>query len=418
METPPARIVLYDTRGAEHAPIDSVAVARSGAFSFAARNYAAGFYQLGVNDTDRVDIILDPREALVEMDLAGYPLQEHITISASDENRILWEYKWISRGTQQRIKDIRAQRAAASYSDRALLMRLDSAERAAQAGKEAQLDALLARRPHSYFTKVVQADRTLMGSIPEGWGAMPRAIDWDDQGLLRSAIYSKAVMAALQSVPQDEPGGFERACDSLMRWTAGDTACWRFTRSLLVRLFAQYGPDHVAQHMVDHYVVGSAARIPPEPELQEVLVDLLRVTVGAKAPDVALPDPVTGDTVLLSDAVARNAYTCLFFYSSTCDHCHAQMPGLRMLYAEQRTRGFGLLGIALDADLAEFTATLAEEQLTWPSYSDLSGWGSPAAKAFVVKSTPALFLLDREGIIRAKPADHADLQHHLRELLP
>lgn len=413
----PEQVVLFDTKGAEHARVDSVPV-RDGAFAFPKRDRPMGFYQLAVNDSDRVDIILDPREARVELEFTGHPLQEHISIPRSDENRTLWEYKWISRANQQRIREIKAQREAASPVDHDLLLRLDSAERAAMDDKEARLDALLEKRPDSFFAKVVHADRALMAAVPAGWPGIAKAFAWNDPGLLRSSIYSKAVMAALQNAPQDRPDAFERASDSLLMWTRSDSDCWAYTRSLLVRLFAQYGPDNVAQYVVDTYVTGPGSLMPAGPEVMEAAADLLKVTIGARAPMVRLPDPLTGDTLELADALGRNAYTCLFFYSSTCDHCHAQMPGLRELYAERKGRGFELLGIALDGDTTEFAGTIATERINWPSYSELRGWGSPAAKAFVVKSTPSLFLIDRNGIIRAKPMDHQELRLLLSQLLP
>lgn len=417
MSTPPAQVVLFDTKGAEHAPVDSVPV-RNGSFSFPQRNWPSGFYQLAVNDSDRVDIILHLKEARVELEFAGFPLQEHISIPRSDENRTLWEYKWISRAHQQRVREIKGRMEAASPKDYVLLLRLDSAEREALADKERRLNVLLAANPTGYFAKVVHADRALMAALPRGWSGVARNFGWADPELLRSSIYSKAVMAALQHAPQDRPDALERASDSLLVWTRSDSACWAHMRSFLVRLFSQYGPDHVAQYLVDTYVTGPQSRMPAGPEVMEAAADLLRVTIGVPAPGALLPDPVTGDTLTLSDVLARNAYTCLFFYSSNCDHCHAQMPGLGQLYTEWKGRGFELLGVALDADTSEFKETMTAERINWPCYSELHGWGSPAAKAFAVRSTPSFFLIDRKGIIRAKPMDHRELRELLLQLLP
>src|SRR5690606_37130640 len=104
------------------------------------------------------------------------------------------------------------------------------------------------------------------------------AFAWADPELLRSSIYSKAVMAALQNAPQDRMDVFERASDSLLMWTRPDEECWSYTRSLLVRLFAQYGPDHVAQYVVDTFVSGPGSLVPAGPEVLEAAADLLKVT--------------------------------------------------------------------------------------------------------------------------------------------
>src|SRR5690606_15455096 len=148
----------------------------------------------------------------------------------------------------------------------------------------------------------------------------------------------------------------------------------------------------------------------PDAELRAATEGLLRVSIGATAPIVFLVDPVKHDTLELADLLKGQSYTLLFFYSSTCDHCHVQMPGLMALYREDREKGFQVLGIALDSDLEEFQSGITERGLTWPSFSELNGWGSSAAKAFAVKSTPSLFLLDSNGVIVAKPYDHQELR--------
>ena len=93
------------------------------------------------------------------------------------------------------------------------------------------------------------------------------------------------------------------------------------------------------------------------------------------------------------------------------------MPGLRQLYADKHGYGFELIGIALDADTMEFKETIATENLNWPCFSELIGWGSPLAKAYAVRSTPSFFLISKEGIIVAKPTDAEELRKYLDELL-
>jgi peroxiredoxin len=129
--------------------------------------------------------------------------------------------------------------------------------------------------------------------------------------------------------------------------------------------------------------------------------------------------PVPGsDTLVLSRILQDHSYVLLFFYSSTCEHCHDEMPPLVELHRKYVDRGFSVVGIALDADTSEFHETIREEGLPWSSTSELSGWGSLAAKSYVVKATPAMFLLDRTGTIIAKPFDAHELAELLGSLYP
>jgi len=413
-----SHIRLGEVLGSDHTMIDSVAIDRRGWFRFPHVIHPAGFYMLALNDTDQVDIILDPREEHVEVHFSGTPLQSHIAVLRSTENQRLWEYKWISKECQARFSVLREERRIASPQDRIALQHLDSMEALVKADQRRALDRLVEQDPTSYFAHVVKADLRLMNAVPSGSQAIAASFDWSDPRILRSSVYPKAIVAYLESVAADTADGFIPLCDSLLTWARSDTACWRYTRLTLIRLFDQFGPDHITQYLVDHYVAGGDALLPPEKELQALIEDLLRVSIGARAPAVVLRDLSGTPPVNLIEITRENRFTAVFFYSSTCDHCHDQMPGLLELYSEFGERDFGIIGVALDTDTSEFRSTIEVEHLVWPSYTDLLGWGSPAAKAFAVKSTPSIFLLDQAGRIIDKPYDHVALRKRLEALLP
>lgn len=407
---------LFLTRGQDRVLIDSTTIDRKGRFSFAQRTHAAGFYQLALSDTDRVDLILSPVEPVVEVRFDGVPLQEHITVVASDENQRLWEYKRSSRATSLALNEVRTQRASADPRDARELGRLDSLEREIGVRRMALLGRITGQSPQSYFAKVVEADRRLTVAIPQGTLAIKEAIDWSDPDLLHSTVYPKALSALLQSATPATGDVLMQASDSLLSWSSGNEECWRYTREFLFDLFTQYSADQVVQYLVDNYVVGPRTRFPPEPAILSLVAAQLRVSVGSMAPDIDLPLPGRADTVHLRQFLGGNAYVVLFFYSSTCDHCHDQMPVLMQLYRELRPRGLEIIGIALDENVEEFDATIRDKGLLFPCYTELLAWGSPAAKAFAVKATPALILLDRQGRIIAKPNDAIELGEMLERL--
>lgn len=414
----PVRIVLYETWGGAHLPIDSVSVDRKGRFAFPAGLRQAGFYRLVAGPEDVVDLIIDPREAIIELHFSGRPIQEHITVRTSLQNQRLWEYKRASREGQARLAGIQEERKKSSALDAGAQAALAQREAEVKQWQQGILERLVANDPDGPFERIVLTDGRLVEAVPLGSDAVRSAVDWADPTLIRSSVYPKAVMAYLQNLPNMGVPELIGACDSLLEWSSNDAQCWSFSRSFLIRLFSVYGPDAVAQHLVDRYIVGSGSLHPPEAEVLEAAAELLRVAAGAKAPEVFLVDPVAGDTTLLQRLLSEQPYTVLFFYSSSCDHCHEQMPGLLHVYGDLRPKGVQVLGIALDVDLEEFRMTLDERGLLWPSFSELNGWGGTSAKAFGVKSTPSFFLLDESGTILAKPYDHVELRAKLMELLP
>ena len=126
-----AWLVLQQARGVAFVPADSVRTGPQGDFSFPQKHFATGFYRLAIHDTDFVDIILDHREPMVNLDFDGIPLKEHLHVIASDENKRHWEYNYVARETQAVLKATTAQRMKLLPSDTAGLAALDSVDRRA-----------------------------------------------------------------------------------------------------------------------------------------------------------------------------------------------------------------------------------------------------------------------------------------------
>lgn len=413
---PPLRaehVVLYGTRGADHPAIDMAAVDANGRFAFPNLTRPAGFYQLGVNDSDRVDIVLDPVEDVVELEFQDSPLQRHIKVVQSSENQRMWAYKGYSRSTQAELGLIQDQRAVASPMDTGLLRSLDRQQARVMLRLPQLLDSLTAMAPEGVFAKAVQLDRALDAVTGEPPASIRQVFNFADPRTLRSSSYAKAMMLLLQGTDFSQPMALNRSCDSLLAAAAMDTACWSYAREHLLEIFSTYGPDDVAQYLVDRYVVGPDSRTPPSMAVLRIAADQLRMVNGAPAPDIDLVAPEGPDTTRLADLLPQHAFTVLFFYSSTCDHCHAQIPGLRQLVADVDPKKLQVVGIALDADLQEFRTSMVVQGINWPCFSELNGWGAKAAKAYNVKATPTLIVLDRQSKIRAKPTDHLELKAFL-----
>lgn len=404
-------IRLEAARGSDHVPVDSVQVAKDGSFSFRLALPDAGFYQLVVNDTDRVDLILDPREPEVALQFDGVPLQRHIRVLRSDENRRLWAYKLISKEMRAVQVSVAQERATADPSDHRRNQQLDSILQRAQGPKQAYLSDLLQNARSSYFAKVVAADRTLDTLIGKGPIAVVKAVDLSDPELMHCAVYDRAVMVFLQNVQVVSEGQLVVAADTLIGRASRNEGTKAYMIEHLLDLFSTYGPELAAAHVVDRYLLPSGNLDELPAPLREKVSEHLRVGVGSIGDDVLL---VNADGAKpLSTWMAGAQRVVLFFYSSTCDHCHAQMPVLKELAARYGAQGLRVFGIALDTDRAEFEHAIAANALPWPSFSELNGWGAKTAKAYHVKATPSLFLLDAERRILAKPVDAEELQRIL-----
>ncbi len=394
---------LSVSRGSKTRVVDSTTVLSDGHFAFAAREFPLGFYHLSINDTDQVDIILDPGEKHVELAFANTPLQRHITVKRSDENKRLWEYKLVSKESQAIQASVLLEKQGLRVDDTKRMLELDSIAARAMNLQQAHLQGIITGYPKSYFARVIKADRGVDDARDQNPLAVMKVFDFSDPSLMRSSVYDKAVMTFLRNIHVTSEEQFISASDSLLVYAGRDPECKAYMLDHLIDLYSTYGPEIPLQYLIDRYVVSPEGMTALDPSVHEKVAEILKVGVGADTPDVDLPAPA--GPLALRSVVEKNQHTVLFFYSSTCDHCHAEMPVLKEVYTEFRSRGLEVIGIALDPDSSEFQKTIEANALPWKCYSEFNGWGSKVAKAFRVKATPWFYILDQRMRIVAKPVD-------------
>lgn len=408
-------VYLFQACGDQFQALDTTLVAPNGRFQFDQPFHAAGFYQLAINDSDQVNLVLDPREPLVDLVFPSLPLAAEMEVLSSRQNKELRAMQYMLAQTNAIREAARQNKLGLNPMDTLYLHALDRVVARADSGQQRFLDQLAADAANSFLARTVAVERAVDDARRKGPMAVAYAFDFSSPELLRSKVYDKAVVTFLQNLNAVSEDQFLNASDTLMELASGNAQCRAYMLEHLIDLFATYGPDRAMQHLVDRYVVAAPDTLRMAPELRALVEDLMRVSVGRIAPDIVLNDH--GTPLQLGDLVSKGRYTALFFYSSTCEHCHAQMPGLKDLREAYHGKGFDVIGIAFDVDSAQFLASIRDNTIPWKCFSEFNGWGSSAAKAFQVKGTPMIFLVDREMKIVAKPATPVDLAELLRKLL-
>ena len=104
------------------------------------------------------------------------------------------------------------------------------------------------------------------------------------------------------------------------------------------------------------------------------------------------------------------------FWATWCGPCVAELPNVLRVYEDYHDKGFEIVGVSLDKDETALKNFVERENMAWPQYFDGQGWGAKWAAEFNISSIPAMYLVDKKGILRDIDA-RADLEEKVRKLL-
>jgi peroxiredoxin len=139
-------------------------------------------------------------------------------------------------------------------------------------------------------------------------------------------------------------------------------------------------------------------------------------SVGNKAPEFSAQTP-DGTDLALADTLGK--YTIIDFWASWCRPCRAENPNVVRVYNKYHDKGLNIISVSLDrqGQDARWKQAIEKDQMDWYHVSNLQYWQDPIARAYGVRSIPATFLLDENGVIIAKNLRGSALQAKMDELL-
>jgi thiol-disulfide isomerase/thioredoxin len=120
--------------------------------------------------------------------------------------------------------------------------------------------------------------------------------------------------------------------------------------------------------------------------------------VGNLAPDFTA-DNYHGGQVKLSDH--RGKIVLLDFWASWCGPCLREMPTIVEIMKRYPADKFVIIGVSLDMEksLSRMKQIITDNKLDYPIPYDGKGWRNAVSSLYGVRSIPATFILDADGVI-------------------
>ncbi len=88
------------------------------------------------------------------------------------------------------------------------------------------------------------------------------------------------------------------------------------------------------------------------------------------------------------------------FWATWCGPCVAELPHVKEAYEKLHAKGFEIVGISFDQDKEKLEKFVAKEKMSWPQYFDGKGWQNKFGQEFGINSIPAMWLVDKKGVLR------------------
>ncbi|MCG8474343.1 MAG: DUF5106 domain-containing protein [Cytophagales bacterium] len=337
---------------------------------------------------------------------------KHLKVHGSTENQVFANYQ---RFIQAQTAARKALSEGAKDADEAAKKKLDEQiEKLSKAVREHQ-DSITRNYSNTMLAKVIRLGRPVI--IPESITDQLEKykyaqkhffddIDLNDQALIRTPLFESKVDDYLEKYTIRMPDSVMLSIDRLVALTDKNN---ENQRHILVTLLNKYantkymGMEQVFVDMAEKYFLSGKASWMTEKTLADIRknVNSLRPNlIGQPAPQIHLVDTTLTEPIFM-EYITDPDYLVLYFYDPDCGFCKKETPALLKDYDGIRDLNAEVLGITTITDVKRWKSYVKEMDMRWINGADPYG-RSPFREMYYIKSTPMIYILDRNREIIAR----------------
>jgi peroxiredoxin len=134
---------------------------------------------------------------------------------------------------------------------------------------------------------------------------------------------------------------------------------------------------------------------------------------GKNSPDIVLPN-IDGEKVALSSLIGK--IVLLQFWAAEDQNSRIMNQPLAEAYQKYKSKGFEIYQVNIGQNRSEWIDAIDTDKMNWINVGDLEG-SVNAVNSYNINSIPSNYLLDQEGVIRAKNLSGTNLDKALAQLL-
>ena len=185
---------------------------------------------------------------------------------------------------------------------------------------------------------------------------------------------------------------------------------YEYLLELALNGYTNMGRDKVTDYLLNYpQLAEGEINMEAGLRLDSIAEPFQKVRVGAKSPDMS-GFTIDGKPYQLYESKAKNII--VFFWSTDCEYCHDFLNNIRRKLDLQSD--YELVTFALADDIEEVRAQVKKMRLPGYHFYDGLRWDSKPFLDFHITSTPTVFVLDENKIIRCKPYDWHELKEWLK----